>query len=193
MAFSGVRKSLVQTDYNRRVDECSEAARLLLGASGRACSHPVLGDVEVAEYEKYRSCLPQLLARRADHFFSESRRVEEGRIAWQSGDVVSFGHLITQSGESSITSYECGSPPLVNLYHVLVETAGVFGARFSGAGFRGCCLALVDVTRAEAAREHVLRRYQQLHSEYANDASVWICRTSDGDSADRSPIARQFS
>jgi galacturonokinase len=180
VVFSGVRKSLVQTDYNRRVEECQEAARRLLEASGKTVLRPVLGDVDVADFERHRSVLPAPLARRAEHFFSEVQRVEDGRLAWQAGDIDRFGRLVTQSGESSITNYECGSPPLIDLYRILVETPGIFGTRFSGAGFRGCCVALVDAVLVTEACEQVLQRYRRLHPELATDAAVWTCGTSDG-------------
>lgn len=36
-----------------------------------------------------------------------------------------------------------GCEPLVQLRDILASAPGVYGARFSGAGFRGCCVALV--------------------------------------------------
>src|SRR5262249_8406686 len=57
LAFSGLRRALVGTDYNRRVDECTEAARTLRAALGREGGEPVLGDVAPEEYEAHRHLL----------------------------------------------------------------------------------------------------------------------------------------
>ena len=40
IVFSGLRMSLTSTDYNRRVDECAEAAGTLLRATGQAGKRP---------------------------------------------------------------------------------------------------------------------------------------------------------
>jgi hypothetical protein len=58
---------------------------------------------------------------------------------------------MTASGESSVRNYECGCQPLTDLYGILARCPGVYGARFSGAGFRGCCIALADQTVAAAS------------------------------------------
>jgi len=59
-------------------------------------------------------------------------------------------------------------------------TLGVLGARFSGAGFRGCCLALVRPGEAAAAAEDIKRRYSAAHPELAGGAAVVITRSAAG-------------
>ncbi|CAF1704537.1 unnamed protein product [Brassica oleracea] len=51
-------------------------------------------------------------------------------------------------------AYGCGlggAEPLIQLYKILLNAPGVYGARFSGAGFGGCCVAFVDAEKAEEA------------------------------------------
>ncbi len=180
IAFSGLRKALTGTDYNRRVGECTEAARLLLQAADRPSVQPVLGNVTAEEYRLHGDRLSGAPARRASHFFSELRRVDLGTGAWRRGDLQEFGRLITESGASSIANYECGAPPLVDLYRTLVETDGTYGARFSGAGFRGCCLALVRPEQAEEAAIRVRATYVQQHPELASCAWTMLCQAGDG-------------
>lgn len=180
VAFSGIRRPLVSTDYNLRVGECAEAARRLLEAAGRRIESPLLGHVRREEYEAHRGVLDGALARRAAHFFSESERVEKGVLAWREGRLEEFGDLMTASGESSIASYECGSPPLIDLHHILRRTEGVYGARFSGAGFRGCCVALVDPEAAQQTAEDVRRAYADGHPDLAADAPVFVYASGDG-------------
>ena len=78
------------------------------------------------------------------HFFTEVARVREGASAWRAGDVVTIGRLMRDSGASSVYNYESGCPQLVTLYNILCDAPGVYGARFSGAGFRGSCIGLSD-------------------------------------------------
>ena len=56
------------------------------------------------------------------------QRVEQGIQAWRAGDLDGFGQLISASGQSSINNYECGAPALIDLYHCLIESDGVYGA-----------------------------------------------------------------
>lgn len=180
IAFSGLKRALVGTDYNRRVEECRTAAELLLRAAGRPDAVPVLRNIDPDEYAQYRQVLDGPPARRAAHFFSEVQRVREGVECWRRGDLAGFGRLVSASGESSIRNYECGCPPLVDLYEILIAAEGVYGARFSGAGFRGCCLALVQAQAADPAIESVLSRYRERQPELACDAFAFVCRSDDG-------------
>ncbi len=180
IAFSGLRKSLVGTDYNRRVGECQEAARLLLEAAGRESTPAKLRFVTPEEYQQFGDHLTGAPARRAAHFFAEMERVRRGTEAWRRGDLTEFGQLITESGASSIHNYQCGAPPLIDLYDTLLAASGVYGARFSGAGFRGCCLALVDPRHTAATAEQVQKAYAQQHPELAADAWTMICHAGDG-------------
>jgi galactokinase len=91
------------------------------------------------------------------------QRVSDGLAAWQAGDLPRLGQLITASGESSIQCYESGSPQLITLYEILRDTPGVYGTRFSGAGFRGSCLALIDPAARDSIAEAVHGRYPTLH------------------------------
>ncbi|KAI3990322.1 hypothetical protein MKX01_037661 [Papaver californicum] len=184
LAFSELKQALTSNPgYNRRVSECQEAAKALLNASGNSLKEPVLCNVEPEAYKAHKDKLETNLARRAEHYFSENMRVTKGIEAWSSGKIEEFGKLISASGLSSIQNYECGCEPLIQLYEVLLKTPGVFGARFSGAGFRGCCLAFVDVNQAAEAASFVKDEYQKLQPELANqlnqETAVLICEAGD--------------
>ncbi|KAJ8567838.1 hypothetical protein K7X08_020560 [Anisodus acutangulus] len=186
LAFSGLKQALTTNPgYNRRVAECQEAAKILLQASGNEEEEPVLSNVKPEIFEAHKSELEPSLAKRAEHYFSENERVLKGLEAWASGNLKEFGELITASGLSSIQNYECGCEPLIQLYEVLLKAPGVLGARFSGAGFRGCCLAFVDADRAEEAAIFVKDEYCKLQPELASHLdqgpAVLICDA--GDSA----------
>jgi galactokinase len=177
VVYSGVTHVLVGTDYNNRVAECQEAARLLLayrynGASPDTRLRQVSPDIFHAEGHR----LPAPLQKRARHFFGEMQRVVDGVAAWQEGDLKRFGKLVTESGESSIKYYECGSPQLITLYETLRETPGVYGVRFSGAGFRGNCIALIDPAYRKTIAEAVHRRYPAAHPQEAEIYSIHFCQ-----------------
>lgn len=182
VAYSGHSDSLVSTDYNKRVAECQAAARELLAMSGAPAPEGVrLRSVPEDVFAAHGQALPDKLRKRATHFFTECARVREGVQCWQAGDLERLGQLIRESGRSSIENYECGRPELVTLYETLNGTPGVTGARFSGAGFRGSCIGLVEATASEdAVRGRVLERYVAAHPETEGRAAVFFCRPDDG-------------
>jgi len=180
IVFSGLKQALTATDYNRRVEECTAAADALLAASGRPHAPRVLRSVAPEEYAEWKHVLHGSAARRAEHFFGEMARVEQGVAAWRVGDLERFGQLIRQSGRSSIENYQCGCPPLVDLYEILCGTPGVLGARFSGAGFRGCCVALTEPGAGETAAEQALQEYGRRQPELAEAAYTLVCQSDDG-------------
>ena len=188
VVYSGLSRQLTATPFNQRVGECREAARELLGhVVGVVPSHPKLGEVPLEVYERYERRLADPLRKRARHFFTEAERVKEGIAAWSAGDAARFGRLITQSGNSSIVNYESGSPALVALYEILAEQPGVYGTRFCGGGFQGCCLALIDPRARDSALAALHERYIARHPELANCYSIHLCKTTDSGSVAELP------
>ncbi|HEX2516675.1 MAG TPA: hypothetical protein VH257_18370, partial [Chloroflexota bacterium] len=177
VAHSGLTRALVGTGYNQRVAECREAASRLLEGAGlpAPAGGARLRDVPPEVYREQRVALPAPLARRAAHYFGEQERVAAGTVAWREGDLEGFGRLVARSGRSSIENYECGAPELVALYEALLEAPGVYGARFSGAGFRGACLALVHPPAFDAAAEAVRATYLRRYPQYAGTFGVFRC------------------
>jgi galactokinase len=175
--FSGLRRPLAQTDYNRRVAECAEAAAFLLRAAGlQVPARPRLRAVPRDAHLEHAGRMPERLRRRAEHFFSEQERVRQGLRLWRAGDLDGFGRLMSESGRSSIENYECGNAYLRAAYEALRDSPGVFGARFSGAGFRGCCVGLArPECEGEIARS-ALSRYVAACPDMAGKAEVYFCR-----------------
>jgi len=178
VAYSGLVRSLGHTDYNNRVHECQQAARLLLGWAGLPVPDPVrLRDVPEAVYAQYKDRLPAPLDRRARHFFTEVQRVRDGVRAWSAGDLHEMGRLINASGASSVYDYESGCPHLITLYEILRDCPGVYGARFSGAGFRGSCIGLVDPAARKEIAAAIDAIYPGKHPDVADAYSVHFCGT----------------
>ena len=62
----------------------------------------------------------------------------------------------------------------------MTQTSGIYGGRFSGAGFKGCCMALVDPEKADrilaAVGERYLKEYPALEGKYMSA----LCESADG-------------
>jgi len=178
VAYSGLVRSLTSTDYNNRVTECQTAARMMLEWAGLPVPDPVrLRMVPEEVYAIYGERLPAPLDRRARHFFTEIQRVRDGMAAWRAGDLDEIGRLINASGASSVYDYESGCPHLITLYNILRECPGVYGARFSGAGFRGSCIGLVNPAYEQEIVAAIDAQYPARHPDVAQDYSVHFCQT----------------
>lgn len=181
--FSGLERSLASSKFNMRVDECRSAAYALKAFSGMEYGkfeETNLRDVPYETYLEYKDRLPENWAKRAEHWYTEFRRVEAGAEAWRRGDIVKFGRLSFESGYSSIHNWETGSPELIKLYEIMTHTDGIYGGRFSGAGFKGCCMALIDPAYRESIIEKVEKEYLAAFPALKGKYSAHICNTADG-------------
>ena len=144
---SGVPRTLASSGYNQRRAECEEAARSLGVKALRDIT-----DAEVTEK------LPEPLRRRARHVVTENNRVLE---VLQGVTSERFGELMNASHASLRDDYEVSVPALDILVELLQKTPGVFGARLTGAGFGGACVALVVAGEARSISTHILEQYKQ--------------------------------
>ena len=181
--FSGLERSLAGSAFNMRVDECRSAAYALKAYAGMdygKFEETNLRDVPREVFEKYKDRLPENFRKRAEHWYTEYDRVVAGAEAWRRGDIAEFGRLSFESGHSSIYNWETGSPELKRLYEIMTETPGIYGGRFSGAGFKGCCMAIIDPDFEESIKERVTREYLKSFPHLEGKYSVHICKSADG-------------
>lgn len=181
--FSGVPRSLAGTKYNMRVDECKSAAYYIMAMSGMEYGkyeEATLRNIPYELFLEWKDKLPESWRKRAEHYYSEQERVRKGAELWRKGDLEGFGKLIFESGHSSIYSYETGSPELKALYEAMLHTEGIYGGRFSGAGFKGCCMALIDPKYKDEITKKISEEYLSQFPELEGAFEIHYCRTADG-------------
>ena len=181
--FSGIERTLAGSKFNMRVDECRSAAYALKAYAGMEYgkfNETNLREVPYEVYLQYKDKLPENFAKRAEHWYTEFFRVQKGAEAWRRGDLEGYGKLSFESGRSSIYNWETGSPELKKLYEIMTRTDGIYGGRFSGAGFKGCCMALIDPAFEESIREKVTAEYLKEFPMLEGKYSVHICQSANG-------------
>ena len=143
---SGIPRSLAGSAYNQRRSECEQAAQLL--------GVPALRDVnDVADL----ALLPEPLKRRARHVVTENARVLDATTPGIAP--AQFGRLMNASHASLRDDFEVSVPGLDELVTLLQTHPAVYGARLTGAGFGGACVALVAPEAAPEVGNDVLRAY----------------------------------
>ncbi len=181
--FSGIERTLVGSAFNMRVDECKSAAYALKTFEGMEYGNfeeTYLRDVPYEIYLKHKEKLPENWRKRAEHWYTENERVRKAVEAWRIGNIEEFGRISFESGQSSICNWETGSDELKALYEIMVRTPGIYGGRFSGAGFKGCCMALVNPEHEESIAKTVTEEYLKIFPELKDRFSVHFCDTEDG-------------
>lgn len=181
--FSGVERTLVGSKFNMRVDECRSAAYALKAYAGMEYgkfSETHLREVPYEVFIAHKDKLPENWRKRAEHYYTEFDRVQRGAQAWKDGDIALYGKLSFESGYSSIYNWETGSPELKALYEIMTKTDGIYGGRFSGAGFKGCCMALIDPTYEEYVLKKVQDEYIKQFPALKGKFSSHICESADG-------------
>ncbi len=181
--FSGIERTLAGSKFNMRVDEARSAAYALKAYAGMEYGkfhESNLRDVPREVFETYRDRLPKEWAKRANHWYTEFERVEKGAEAWRRGDIEAYGRLSFESGRSSIYDWETGSEELKKLYEIMTVTDGIYGGRFSGAGFKGCCMALIDPAYEEQIVAQVTAAYLKAFPGLTGKYSAYVCESADG-------------
>lgn len=181
--FSGVKRTLVDSAYNTRVDELKSASYALKAFANieyGSYKESVLRDVPREIFDKYQSKLPKNWYKRSLHYYDEMDRVEKAVAAFKEGNLIEFGKISFESGESSIYNYEAGSNELKAIHEIMSKTEGIYGGRFSGAGFKGCCLALINPEYENIIKEKITREYLEKFPQYKDSFAIYFCETADG-------------
>ncbi len=181
--FSGIERTLAGSQFNMRVDECRSAAYALKAYAGLEYGkydETYLRQVPYEVYLQYKDRLPENFAKRAEHWYTEYDRVQKGAEAWRRGDLEAYGKLSFESGRSSVENWQTGSPELKALFEIMTQTDGIYGGRFSGAGFKGCCMALIDPSFEESVCETVTKQYLKQFPHLEGKYSVHVCDSADG-------------
>ena len=144
---SGEARSLASSGYNQRRIECNTAAQLL----GKLALRDVTQDEDLA-------ALPETLRRRVRHVMTENARVLQAATGAMTA--ADFGLLMNISHASLRDDFEVSTPALDMLVDLLQKHPDVYGARLTGAGFGGACVALCRTGASPEIAKTVLAQYR---------------------------------
>ncbi|HET6645160.1 MAG TPA: galactokinase [Fimbriimonadales bacterium] len=164
------RRSLANSEYNTRVAECRSAAAFLGVSSLRKAS--------TAQLEEARERgMPDSEFRRARHVFTENARVLKFREALEEDDRKAMGRLCAESQASLRDDFEVSCAEIDGMVESATSSPGCVGARMTGAGFGGCCVALVALHELQAFKLAVAEAYRERTSK---TAKIYHVTASDG-------------
>ena len=149
---TSTRRELVGSAYNDRVASCAEAAA--------AFGVPALRDLDWETLQDGRGLLDPVTFRRARHVVGEDDRTLAMAGALNEGDLIRAGELMQASHASMRDDFEISSEALDAMVVAAMESPGCFGARMTGGGFGGSCVALVAADQVESFALETLSRYR---------------------------------
>lgn len=151
IVHSGVTRGLVEGHYNERRRQC-EAAAATMGV-------PALRDATPAMLDG--ADLDPVTRKRARHVITENARTLVAADALGAADLVALGQLMAESHTSMRDDFEITVPAVDSLVALMQAAIGnIGGARMTGGGFGGACVAILPVDRVGVLREVVEAKYR---------------------------------
>ncbi|MFO1388886.1 galactokinase [Cellvibrio sp.] len=135
IVHSGVKRGLVESEYNQRRAQCETAAAFFGQKSLRG--------VSIEQLVAAEGKLDDLSFRRARHVLTENARTLLAAEALSSGDMETLARVMAESHESMRDDFNITTPAIDRLVEILQTAgAGSAGARMTGGGFGGCVVSI---------------------------------------------------
>ena len=158
MDHSKVKHSLVDSAYNDRRQECTDA----LAALKTKLDINSLGDLTPEEFEANKDLITDpIQLKRAKHAVYENQRTIDAVAALKAGDITKFGQLMNQSHISLRDDYEVSCEEIDILVDLAWAIPGVIGSRITGGGFGGCTVSIVKNDSVDTFIDSIGKTYKE--------------------------------
>ena len=139
---SMVDRSLVDSKYNDRVEECQLGLDYINNLNNEKIKINELTYSHLKDLENYND--NKILYKRISHILSENKRVLSMQSALNIGDLQLIGDILNQSHNSLANNYQVSCKEIDEIISISQDSKGFYGGRIMGGGFGGCTLNLVD-------------------------------------------------
>ena len=171
---SKVKHSLVDSAYNDRRQECTDA----LAALKTELDINALGDLTPEEFEANKELITDpVQLKRAKHAVYENQRTIDAVAALRDGDNNKFGQLTNQSHISLRDDYEVSCEEIDILVDLAWKTPGVIGSRITGGGFGGCTVSIVKNDAVDTFINDIGKAYKE---KVGHEAEFYTVDIGDG-------------
>lgn len=164
-------RQLAESAYNQRRSECDEALRILQQ------KNPSLANLVDADLSETEAIENPVIRQRAKHAITEQLRVKQSAKALAQNDLETFGKLMNASHTSLSEDFEVSCDELEFIVSHLQLEKGCLGIRMTGAGFGGCCIAVIQTHRLSDTAKKLEIQYR---NQFGYTPSFYSCQPSDG-------------
>ncbi len=171
---SKVKHSLVDSAYNQRRQECTDA----LAELQTVVDIKTLGDLDEETFNKYKEAIQDpIRLKRAKHAVLENQRTIRAVAALRAGDTALFGELMNQSHISLRDDYEVSCEEVDILVDLAWQIPGVIGSRITGGGFGGCTVSIVKNDAVDTFTSTIGKAYLE---KVGHEAEFYIVDIGEG-------------
>ena len=134
---SKVQRNLVESKYNLRVKECTDALSII--------NHNSTNRYNFRTFEKKHLDLIDdiTLKKRLTHIIEENLRVKKMVKIIENGQYEKIGKLLLESHFSLSNNYDISCKEIESIISISKKHKGFFGGRIMGGGFGGCTINLI--------------------------------------------------
>lgn len=166
-------RNLINTDYNKRRQECRNALRILK----EYIDIESLSDVDLETIQKLEHRIDTKLLKRVKHIVTENIRVRKAIECLKYNDLEKLGRLLSESHVSLRDNYRVSTEKLDFIFNAVNSLSGVYGIRLMGAGFGGSLISLVNKNMIDQIIEDLSDIY---YKKYKIFPGFIKCKTSNG-------------
>jgi galactokinase len=153
---SKIKRQLVNSEYNRRRQDCEQGVYILQSAGLKIRS---LRDVNFNRLLHYKKNFPEDTYLRCEHVVKEIERTILAEELLRKADMMGFGNLMYESHMSLRNLYEVSCNEIDVLVDITKQFQGVYGSRMTGAGFGGCTVTLIKRERFDSFAQYIKEGY----------------------------------
>lgn len=150
------KRGLTDSKYNERFNETRQALRILKPIY--LIEH--LCELKPSILPSIEEKLSETIFKRVRHVITEQQRTLDAAKALIGNDLKAFGQLMIESHMSLKDDYDVTGIELDTLQSLLMEH-GAIGARMTGAGFGGSCIAIVHESKIAELTKKVTEDYAE--------------------------------
>ncbi len=142
-------RNLVNTEYNKRRKECTDAVQLISKIT-KDKNISSLSDISLDLLYELEDKIPEKLFRRVKHVVTENNRVLLSKEYLLKGDIEKLGQVLFESHNSLRYDYEVSTEKLDYLVDEISKIKEVYGGRLMGAGFGGSVISIVKKSKIDS-------------------------------------------
>lgn len=153
IVHSGVKRGLVESEYNQRRAQCETAAAFF--------GQKTLRGVSLEQLLAAEGKLDDLSFKRARHVLTENNRTLAAADALSQGNMKTLSRVMAESHISMCDDFNITTPAIDRLVEILQQAGeGQAGVRMTGGGFGGCVVSIAPAALIPQLMAAVRQHYE---------------------------------
>ncbi len=171
---SGVRHSLINSEYNLRRRQCWKGLNIIKSLDSSVQTFRDLDSNKLVNFEKE---LSKVVYKRCLYVVEEIKRTKRAAELLTQSRIQELGTLMYQSHEGLRKLFEVSCPELNFLVDQSTNYTEVVGARLMGGGFGGASIHMIEKENAQEITQEITSAFEK---KYKKTAEAYVVKISKG-------------